>query len=73
MPKDEVLNALSHDGKTVICSTCGRIESLERMGAMGQAEGLKIGQRRTQAAIYGLDKDGKPKLPSLKKGGTKNE
>jgi len=63
---DDALNALSHDGKTIICTTCGQIESLEKLGAHAQAYGLKINQRRIQAAIYGLDKNGNPKLPKLK-------
>ena len=62
MEDDDVLNALSHDGKTYICSTCGRIESLERFRP-DLAEGLKIAQRRAQAAIFGIDEKGNPKLP----------
>jgi len=56
------LNALSLDGKTQICNTCAQIETLEKT-APCIAEGLKIGLRRTQAAVFGLDKDGNPKLP----------
>ena len=62
MNEDDTLNALSHDGKTYICTTCGQIESLERFSP-DRAEGLRIGQRRTQAALYGLDEKGNPKLP----------
>ena len=65
MPSEDVLNCLSHDGKTVICSTCGQIESLEKLYP-ARAEGLRIGQIRAQAAIYGLDKNGNPKLPKKK-------
>jgi hypothetical protein len=65
MNKDDVLNALSHDGKTVICSTCGQIESLEKLDPM-RAHYLKVGQRRAQAGMYGLDKDGNPNLPKVK-------
>lgn len=64
--EDNALNALSHDGKTMICTTCGQIESYEK-SAPHLAEGLKVGQRRSQAALYGLDESGNPKLPSLKK------
>ena len=60
---EEVLNALSHDGKTYICSTCGKIESLEKLGQEGIAYGLRLGQRRAQAALYGLDENREPKLP----------
>ena len=56
------LNAVSLDGKTQICTTCGQIESLEKF-APDRAEGLKIGLRRTQAAVFGIDKNGNPKLP----------
>ena len=56
------LNALSHDGKTQICTTCAQIESFEKT-VPHIAEGLKVGLRRTQAAVFGLDKDGNPKLP----------
>jgi len=59
----DVFNALSHDRKMYICTTCGKIESLEKMGAVDVAEGLKIGQRRSQVALYGLDRKGNPKLP----------
>lgn len=69
MNKNPALNAISHDGKTKICSICGQIESLEKMGAIGQAEGLRIGQRRSQAALYGLDEKGNPKLPKEKSSG----
>ena len=62
MEQDDVLNALSHNGKTVICSICGQIESFEKFDS-ARAEGLKIGQRRAQAAIYGLDQNGNPKVP----------
>lgn len=65
MPNEDVLCSLSHDAKTVICTTCGQIESLERF-APDLAEGLRIGQKRTQAAMYGLDEDGNPKLPKKK-------
>jgi hypothetical protein len=63
MNDDDVLNALSHDGKTVICTTCGQIESYEAMGLFDMVYGLKTGQRRSQAALYGLDEKGNPKLP----------
>jgi len=66
MPNSDVLNAISHDGKTIICTTCGQIESLEKF-APERAEGLRIAQKRAQAAMYGLDKDGEPKLPITKK------
>ena len=62
MNEDNALNALSHNGRTVICSTCGQIESLEKFDP-ARAYGLKFGQRQMQAAKYGLDKDGNPKLP----------
>ena len=62
MEDDDVLNALSHDGKTVICSMCGQIESYKTLCPM-RAEGLLIAQKRVQAAYYGLDKKGNPKLP----------
>lgn len=62
MNDDDALNALSHDGTTYVCSTCGQIESLERLDPL-RAEGLKIGLRRAQAAIFGLDKNNNPKLP----------
>ena len=63
MNENPVLNALSHDGKTEICTTCGQIESLEAVGAYAQAEGLRVNQRRIQAVIYGLDENQNPKLP----------
>ena len=59
---DDALNALSHDGKTYVCSTCGQIESLERLDPV-RAEGLKVGLRRAQAAVFGLDKNNNPKIP----------
>lgn len=62
MEEDDALNALSHDGKTVICSLCGQIESLEKFDPV-RAHYLRVGQRRTQAALYGLDEKGNPKLP----------
>ena len=62
MPDPDVLCARSHDGKTVICSMCGEIESFEKFD-FARAEGLKIAQRRAQAALYGLDEHGDPKLP----------
>jgi len=62
MEDEDALNALSHDGKTVICPTCGQIESYEKF-APDLAEGLKIGQKRLQAALYGLDEKRQPKLP----------
>jgi len=62
MEDDDALNAISHDGKTVICSICGQIESLEAFDP-ARAYGLKMAQRQAQAAKYGLDKDRNPKLP----------
>jgi len=62
LEKDDALNALSHDGKTVICSQCGQIESFEKLDP-DRAYGLKIGLRRAQAALYGLDENRNPKLP----------
>ena len=62
LAEDPAQNALSHDGKTMICSTCGLIESLDKF-APDRAYGLRVGQRRTQAALYGLDEMGNPKLP----------
>jgi len=62
MPSDDAFNALSHNGKTVICSMCGQIESLEKFDPL-RAYYLKIGQKRAQAALYGLDKNRNPKLP----------
>jgi hypothetical protein len=59
---NDALNAVSHDGKTIVCATCGLIESLEKFDP-ARAEGLKLGQRRAQAAMYGLDKKRNPKLP----------
>jgi hypothetical protein len=56
------MNAVSHDGKTMICTNCGQIESFEKLDPV-RAEGLKVGLRRTQAALYGLDENGDPKLP----------
>lgn len=64
MKDNPVLNARSHNGKLEICTTCGQIESLEALGISDQAEGLRVGQKRSQAAIYGLDEKGEPKLPS---------
>jgi hypothetical protein len=61
---NEVLNSLSHDGKTYVCSQCGQIESLERLDPM-RAQFLKLGQKRAQAGLYGLDKNRNPKLPSV--------
>jgi len=46
----------------MICSTCGQIESLETLDPM-RAHYLKVGLRRAQAAMYGLDENGNPKLP----------
>ena len=60
--EDDALDARSHDGKTVICTLCGQIESYEKF-APHLAQGLKVGQRREQAARYGLDEHGNPKLP----------
>ena len=59
---NSVLNALSHDGKTQICNVCAQIESFEKT-APHLAEELKVGLRRIQAAVFGLDKNGNPKLP----------
>jgi len=65
MSEDSALNAVSHDGKTEICSMCGQIESLEKI-APDRAYGLKVSQKRMQAAKYGLDEKGNPKLPKCK-------
>ena len=62
MSENPALNAVSHDGKTEICTLCGQIESLEKF-ATDRAYGLKVGQKRMQAAKYGLDEKGEPKLP----------
>jgi len=62
MQDNDALNAVSLDGKTIICTMCAQIESLER-AAPHIAEGLKISQRRLQAAIFGLDDKGNPRLP----------
>ncbi|MBA7634073.1 hypothetical protein ES703_41652 [subsurface metagenome] len=62
MPTDDALCARSHDGKTVICSLCGQIESFEEADP-ARAEGFKLARRRAQAALYGLDEHGNPKLP----------
>lgn len=62
LEEEEVLNCLSHDGKTYICRMCGQIESFEKL-CPSRAYGLKIGQRRAQAALYGLDENRNPKLP----------
>ena len=62
MPDIPSLCALSHDGKTVICTLCGQIESMEQFDP-SRAYGMKVGLRRMQAAKYGLDKNGNPKLP----------
>jgi len=69
---DNVFNALSHDGKTYICSDCGQIQSLEKLDPM-RAEGLKLGQRQAQVALYGLDKDHNPNLPPNETKQTKEE
>jgi len=63
MNVNSALNALSHDGKTEICTMCGQIESLEKLGAYANVEGLRIQQRRLQGVKYGVDKNGDPKLP----------
>jgi len=62
MNPNSALNALSHDGKTEICTMCAQIESLEKFSPE-RAYGLKTSQRRMQAAKYGLDEKGNPKLP----------
>jgi len=62
MYDDPALNAISLDGKSEICSMCGQIETLEKL-APDRAYALKVGQRRMQAAKYGLDEKGDPKLP----------
>lgn len=49
----------------MICTECGRIESLEALNP-DMAYGLKVGIRRAQAALYGLDENGDPKLPKDK-------
>ena len=61
---EEVMNCLSHDGKTYICQMCGKIESLRRISP-SSAYGLKLSQRQAQAAMYGLDKDRNPNLPKV--------
>lgn len=66
MNEDDALNALSHDGQQIICTLCAKIEGLE-MFAPDRAYGLKIGLRRMQAAKYGLDEKGNPKLPKEEK------
>ena len=63
MNDDPALNARSHKENIEVCTMCGQIESLEAVGAYAQAYGLKTNQRRVQAAIYGLDEKGNPKLP----------
>lgn len=65
MNEDSALNARSHKDDTEICTTCGQIESYKAMGLTAKAEGLIVGQRRSQAALYGLDGDGQPKLPPV--------
>ena len=65
MEDDDALNARSHDGTMYICSQCGKIESLKTLDPM-RAHYLEIGQRRAQAALYGLDEKGNPKIPKEK-------
>lgn len=65
MNEDPALNARSHKGNVEICTTCAQIEGYRGAGLIGLAEGLEVGQRRVQAALYGLDKDGQPKLPPI--------
>lgn len=65
MNEDSALNARSHKDDTEICTTCGLIEGYRGAGLIGKAEGLEISQRRVQAALYGLDKHGQPKLPPV--------
>jgi hypothetical protein len=64
---EEVLNSLSHDGKNYICPHCGQIESLEKLDPL-RAHYLKVGMKRAQAAQYGLDGFGEPKLPRCEDG-----
>ncbi len=63
MNEDSALNARSHKGNIEICSLCCQIEGLEALGISDRAYGLKVCQRQAQAAKYGLDKHGHPKLP----------
>lgn len=67
MNADDVMNSMSHDGKTVICSQCGQIESLQTLSP-DTVYGLKLGQRRAQAGMWGLDKNRDPKLPKIEVG-----
>lgn len=62
MNDDPALNARSHKDNSEICTLCGKIESLEKF-APDKAYGLRTGQRQMQAAKYGLDENGNPKLP----------
>ena len=63
--ENDVMNSLSHDGKTYICSQCGQIESMGGIYGEAAVYGQILGQRRAQAALYGLIK-GEPNVPRVK-------
>lgn len=67
MAEEDVLNSLSHDGKTIVCSQCGHIESMSKLSP-DSVYGLKLGQRRAQAAMWGLNKNRDPNLPKIEAG-----
>ena len=64
MSDNPALNARSHKEDKEICSECGMIEGYEAMGLSDRAYGLKVAQLRAQAAMYGLDEHGNPRLPT---------
>jgi hypothetical protein len=64
---EEVLNSLAHDGSGYICIQCGQIESLTTLDPF-RAHYLKVGLKRAQAGLYGLNEFGDPNLPRCKDG-----
>jgi hypothetical protein len=66
MNKDDVMNSLSHDNKIYICNQCGQIESMKGILGPDSVYGLELGQRRIQAALYGLNKNRDPNTPISK-------
>ena len=68
MNPDDVMNSLSHDSKSIICNDCGKMESMRGICGTESVYGLEIGQRRAQAAMWGLNKKRDPDLPKIEAG-----
>lgn len=62
--EDDVMNSLSHNIEVYICGQCGQMESMAGIYGEAAVYGMKLGQERAQAALYGLVK-GRPNTPVM--------